>query len=101
MSEILVSVRCYIKLVMHSLKYPHSTVNGLILAKKSKNSSGINCIEFVDCVPLFHSTHGLTPMLEMALIQVSNDSNFYINFLFTLKSDLIQGFNYLTNRFID
>jgi hypothetical protein len=78
MSEILVSIRCYVKIVMHSLKYPHSTVNGLILAQKSKNSSGINSIEFVDCVPLFHSSHGLTPMLEMALIQVSYHSNFYI-----------------------
>ncbi len=82
MSEICVSIRCYVKLVMHSLKYPHSTVNGLILAQKSKNSSGINCIEFVDCVPLFHSSHGLTPMLEMALIQVSNHSNSYIFNLF-------------------
>jgi len=90
MSEILVSIRCYIKVVMHSLKYPHSTVNGLILAKKSKNSSGINCIEFVDCVPLFHSTHGLTPMLEMALIQISN---YYKN------SPLVIGGYYQANKY--
>jgi len=71
MSEIVISIRCYVKIVMHCLKYPHSTVNGLILCEKKKKNS-INYIEFVDCVPLFHSGHGLTPCLEMALIQISN-----------------------------
>ena len=49
-------------------------MNGLLLtAKKSSvSSSGEgNRVKFVDVVPLFHLGHGLSPMLEVALLQVS------------------------------
>jgi len=72
MAEIVITTRCYLKIVMHSLKYPHATVNGVILAEKRKKKEGGHYLEFVDTIPLIHSSIGLTPMLEMALIQVSN-----------------------------
>lgn len=90
------TTRCYIKLLMHSLKYPQNTVNGLLLAKRSKNAASKSAqvngdgttpttpdatvasdagstfrARFVDMVPLFHLGHGLTPMVEAALLQVS------------------------------
>lgn len=91
-----ITTRCYLKVLMHSLKYPHATVNGVLLAEKTSgkksgsNISGGNSgakdgggegggnqpqqprvVEFVDVVPLFHLGHGLTPMIEVALLQVS------------------------------
>jgi len=60
-----ITTKCYVKMIMHALKYPHATVNGVILAKKTKDS------ELVDAVPLFHLGHGLTPMIEVALLQIS------------------------------
>jgi len=71
-SDLTISTRCYIKILMHALKYPHATVNGVLLAekKKAKDGEGNNRYEFVDVVPLFHLGHGLTPMIEVALLQV-------------------------------
>lgn len=67
-SELYITPKCYIKMVMHSLRYPHATVNGLIIV--DKKSKGNKSVQAVDCIPLFHSGHGLTPMLEVALAQV-------------------------------
>jgi hypothetical protein len=47
-------------------KYPHSAVNGLLLGSKS------NKTEVVDAVPLFHQCLYVTPMNEIALIQVES-----------------------------
>jgi len=83
-----ITTRCYIKLLMHTLKYPQNTVNGLLLAEKSKKTANKSEVQvsdgaadsttvtgfrgrFVDIVPLFHLGHGLTPMIEAALLQVS------------------------------
>lgn len=63
-----VSTRCYIKMIMHSVKYPFYTVNGLLLGEKKK---GKESYYFVDCIPLFHLAHGLTPCMETALLIVS------------------------------
>ncbi|KAI1297141.1 ER membrane protein complex subunit 8 [Halotydeus destructor] len=69
-----ITSKCYVKLLMHCLKYPHATVNGLLLAeKKAKDGQGANSGRaFLDVVPLFHLGHGLTPMMEAALLQVSS-----------------------------
>jgi hypothetical protein len=59
---------------MHSLKYSYATVNGLLLCEKKKAKDGNDGnyrTEFVDVVPLFHVGHGLTPMIEAALLQIS------------------------------
>ena len=113
--QLVMSVKCYVKLLLHCMKYPHATVNGVILAgdgstkstpgsggtsgkdnskggKKQKSTGQVkstsqsppqantsgggtsgegNRMELVDVVPLFHLGHGLTPMTELALLQVS------------------------------
>lgn len=56
------------KILMHSLRYPHAIVNGLLVMEKKNKLNKSN--RLVDCIPLFHSSHGLTPMLEVALNQV-------------------------------
>uniref|UniRef100_A0A493SUS4 Uncharacterized protein n=1 Tax=Anas platyrhynchos platyrhynchos TaxID=8840 RepID=A0A493SUS4_ANAPP len=52
------STQAYCKMVLHGAKYPHCAVNGLLAAGPAL---------FVDCVPLFHGTLALAPMLEVAL----------------------------------
>lgn len=100
MSEIVLTLRCFTKIMMHALKYPHATVNGILIGEKRKrtapsspsksenqdSSSPVrqppsSYILVVDCVPLFHSGHGLTPMMEAALIQVRCSFNQTINYL--------------------
>lgn len=63
-----ISTRCFVKMIMHSLKYPCYTVNGLILGEKKKPKDSYY---FLDCIPLFHLAHGLTPSMETALHIVS------------------------------
>jgi len=89
MAEIQLTVRCFTKIMMHALKYPHATVNGILIGEKKKRTAPSSPSKsenqdssparqassytlIVDCVPLFHSGHGLTPMMEAALIQVAN-----------------------------
>jgi hypothetical protein len=54
------------------MKYPHATMTGLLLSP-SKSSGEGNRVKFVDVIPLFHLGHGLSPMLEVALLQVTKD----------------------------
>ncbi|KAI8504636.1 ER membrane protein complex subunit 8 [Branchiostoma belcheri] len=69
MAEIEISVRSYVKLVLHAAKYPHCAVNGVLLAdRKRYKDDKIVCV--VECVPLFHLALGLAPMLEVALSQI-------------------------------
>ena len=67
--DLVISTKCYLKILMHAFRYPHGIVNGLLVMEKKKKSSG-KSNRIVDCIPLFHSGHGLTPMLEVALNQV-------------------------------
>lgn len=66
--------QAYCKMLLHAAKYPHCAVNGLLVAEKMKekkrdgHSDPVLC---VDCVPLFHGTLALAPMLEVALTLVS------------------------------
>ncbi|CAG2106722.1 unnamed protein product [Medioppia subpectinata] len=70
--EVVVKTRAYVKMCMHALKYPHSTVCGLLLTtKRKKASTNQSYVEFFDAIPLIHSGHGLTHVLETALIQVT------------------------------
>lgn len=52
---------------MFLAKYPHFAVNGLLLGKKQSEKSKT---EVVDAVPLFHQCLYVTPMTEVALVQV-------------------------------
>ena len=69
MADITVNMRAYCKLLLHAAKYPHCSVNGVLLAEEVKSKDG-RSLRFVDCIPLFHVTLGLSPMLETALLQV-------------------------------
>ena len=69
MAEILVSIQAYCKILLHAVKHPHCAVNGVLLAEDGK-SKDRKTVKFVDCIPLFHLTLSLSPMLEAALLQV-------------------------------
>ena len=69
---IVLTTQAYCKMLLHAAKYPHCAVNGLLVAEKGKEtrrdpSAPVLC---VDCVPLFHGTLALAPMLEVALTLV-------------------------------
>jgi hypothetical protein len=53
----------YAKIILHALKHPHQTVNGVLLG--SPPSSG--CVIIVDAVPLQHHWTNLSPMMEVGL----------------------------------
>jgi len=69
MVDISVGVRAYCKLILHAAKYPHCSVNGVLLAEKPK-AKDVKNVKFVDAIPLFHLSLGLAPMMEVALTQV-------------------------------
>ena len=54
----------YAVLFMHCTKYPHRTLNGLLLGAE-KPGGGVSVRE---ALPLFHSSLALAPMLEAALL---------------------------------
>lgn len=62
-------------MLLHAAKYPHCAVNGLLVAEKQKEKKkeghGNVSVLCVDCVPLFHGSLALAPMLEVALSLVS------------------------------
>lgn len=64
MTSYKINERAYAKMIFHAAKYPHLAVNGILLANKTDN-------EIVDAVPLFHQCLYVTPMVEIALVQVS------------------------------
>ncbi|XP_058818934.1 ER membrane protein complex subunit 8/9 homolog [Topomyia yanbarensis] len=66
MTEVNFSARAYCKIMLHAAKYPHLAVNGLLLGAKASESP----TKVLDAVPLFHQCLHVTPMAEIALIQV-------------------------------
>ena len=79
MPGVKLTTQAYCKTVLHGAKYPHCAVNGLLVAEKQKprkehlplGGPGAHHTLFVDCIPLFHGTLALAPMLEVALTLVS------------------------------
>lgn len=94
MSEVIISPKAYIKMIFHAgkydnslksnlhqnkvnnyynliivAKYPHLAVNGLLLGSKVDGKSKT---EVVDAVPLFHQCLYVSPMSEVALVQVES-----------------------------
>lgn len=65
------TTQAYCKIVLHGAKYPHSAVNGILVAEKHKRKEGQHVL-FVDCIPLFHGTISLAPMLEVALTLIDS-----------------------------
>ncbi|CAO2633770.1 ER membrane protein complex subunit 8 [Lemmus lemmus] len=71
------TTQAYCKMVLHGAKYPRCAVNGLLVAERQRPrkehlpGSGSHTL-FVDCIPLFHSTLALAPMLEVALTLIES-----------------------------
>ena len=53
-------------MMLHASKYPSAAVNGVFLG----HLDGAGEVVVEDAVPLFHSPLNLSPMLEVALLQV-------------------------------
>lgn len=70
MADYHVSLRAYCKILSHAAKYPHCSVNGVLLAEDTKQKDSSKRLNFVDSIPLFHVCIGLTPMSELALTLV-------------------------------
>ena len=70
-----------LKILLHSAKYPSSSVNGLLLgtssadapsqASESSTHVGQLTVHVTDAIPLLHSFLTLAPSMETALLQVS------------------------------
>ncbi|KAK2554793.1 ER membrane protein complex subunit 8 [Acropora cervicornis] len=61
------SSRSYAKILLHTSKYPHKAVNGVLLGGETVEDGEVYVL---DTVPLFHICLGLAPMLEVALARV-------------------------------
>ena len=55
----------YTKIILHALKHPHRTVNGVLLGAPSQSVD--RTIDIVDAVPLQHHWTNLSPMMEVGL----------------------------------
>ncbi|KAK7806708.1 hypothetical protein U0070_005369 [Myodes glareolus] len=77
MPGVKLTTQAYCKMVLHGAKYPHCAVNGLLVAERQRPrkehppGSGSHTL-FVDCIPLFHGTLALAPMLEVALTLIDS-----------------------------
>ncbi|CAG9859526.1 unnamed protein product [Phyllotreta striolata] len=102
MSSIKFTEIAYCKMILHAIKYPHCTVNGVLLAKPSNSN---NEVEFVDCIPLFHVCVNLTPMAEIALMQIdeyASKKNLVIGGYYVApENPKDQSFDKVYNRIFD
>lgn len=81
MSDVKISSRAYTKIILHAAKYPYASVNGILLAAKDKSKNQY----IVDAIPLFHQCLNVTPMAEVALVQV-NEIQIYVILTIRLQS---------------
>ena len=67
------SACAFAKPLLHATKYPHGSVNGVLLARDTPPGGAPKDrpLMVVDAVPLFHSSLTLAPMMEVALTQVN------------------------------
>ncbi|KAI5719914.1 hypothetical protein M8J76_016579 [Diaphorina citri] len=72
MSEISFTDRAYCKMILHAVKYPHCSINGVLLANLKQTKENPKKLTYVDAIPLFHLCLQVTPMIEIALTQISS-----------------------------
>lgn len=72
MSKVSFSTLAYCKIIAHAAKYPHCEVNGLLIAETATKGDKLN---IVDTVPLFHQCLHVSPMSEIALMQIDQSAN--------------------------
>ena len=70
------SSRSYAKILLHTSKYPHKAVNGVLLGGETVEDGEVYVL---DTVPLFHICLGLAPMLEVALARVRQEVFFSLS----------------------
>ncbi|CAH0730031.1 unnamed protein product, partial [Brenthis ino] len=72
MGEVSLETSAYAKIMLHAAKYPHCAINGVLLADSASIRSGAKNqdLDILDAVPLFHHSHYLSPMAEIALTQI-------------------------------
>lgn len=75
MTEYKISGRAYTKMILHAAKYPHCAVNGILL---SSNAGKDKSVQIKDAIPLFHQCLHVSPMAEIALVQVSCHSSLHL-----------------------
>ncbi|KAH9974934.1 hypothetical protein BGW80DRAFT_1204411 [Lactifluus volemus] len=61
----------YTKLIFHALKYPHQTVNGVLIGSLSPSGT----VEIVDAVPLQHHWTNLSPTMQIGLGMAMNHAS--------------------------
>ncbi|XP_073431471.1 ER membrane protein complex subunit 9 isoform X3 [Dendrobates tinctorius] len=66
MCEVELSTRVYVKMILHAARYPHCTVNGALLGRRTPG-----CLTLCDCVPISHQLP-LALSLEVALTQIDS-----------------------------
>lgn len=72
MLELTFSDRAYCKMILHAVKYPHCSINGILLVNTKSVKDNPSKVTFVDAVPLFHLCLHVTPMIEIALTQINS-----------------------------
>lgn len=76
------SSQAYSKMVMHTMKYPHSVCSGLLLSPKpsitqaggeedQNDCDGAKTTRIIEAIPITHNSHYLAPNIEIALNSVS------------------------------
>ncbi|KPJ10136.1 UPF0172 protein CG3501 [Papilio machaon] len=72
MGEVTLETIAYAKLMLHAAKYPSCAVTGILLADGTNIRDGAKNqdLNIVDAIPLFHHSHYLSPMAEIALTQI-------------------------------
>lgn len=70
MSEVTIETRAYAKMILHAMKYPHCAVNGVLLSDPKKDLTKDTNLNVVNSIPLFHHSHYVTPMAEIAMLQI-------------------------------
>lgn len=59
------SHKAYTKLILHAAKYPHASVNGVLLGVASPSDGDF--IVIADAIPLLHQWTNLSPTMEIGL----------------------------------
>lgn len=110
-SQLEFSAHAFSKMVMHTMKYPHSVCCGLLLSPRpneeretdgdhpkehedqgnnSENEQQTDTIRIIDAIPISHASHYLAPNIEVALNSVS---------IFAQEQDLVISGYYQTDRY--
>ena len=66
-----ITLKAYLKILLHCHKYPYRAINGVLIGKAKQKMA-------LDCIPLFHQSLQLSPMMEIALLQVNARINICI-----------------------